>query len=109
VSGRNGRGLKWLGCGAFYRPEEVGRREAVGVEWASFKTLVSVAGAREVVKQGAITGEEEAQGGGTRLLAWRRVARRGCVWSAAMVACCWLEEGDDLVMWASWAKHAKVV
>jgi hypothetical protein len=48
-------------------------------------------------------------GGGTRLLAWRRVARRGCVWSAAMVACCWLEEGDDLVMWASWAKHAKVV
>jgi hypothetical protein len=64
VSGRNGRGLKWLGCGAFYRPEEVGRREAVGVEWASFKTLVSVAGAREVVRQGAITGEEEAQGGG---------------------------------------------
>jgi hypothetical protein len=30
VSGRNGHGLKWLCCGAFYRPEEVGRRGVRG-------------------------------------------------------------------------------
>jgi hypothetical protein len=30
VRGGNGCGMKWLGCGAFYRPEEAGRREARG-------------------------------------------------------------------------------
>jgi hypothetical protein len=44
VRGGNGRDVKQMCCGAFYRPEEVGLRER-GSEWASFKTSVSVVGA----------------------------------------------------------------
>jgi hypothetical protein len=44
VRGRNGRDMKQMCCGAFYRPGEVGFRER-GTEWASFKTSVSAAGA----------------------------------------------------------------